>query len=34
MNPRLAELESSRIENLIGKRGGVLNIAWRTVCMG
>jgi hypothetical protein len=34
MNHKIAELESKRIENFIRQRGGVLNIAWRTVCMG
>lgn len=34
MNQRRVELESKRIETFIRQRGGMLNIAWRTVCMG
>jgi hypothetical protein len=29
-----AELPSPWVREFIHKRGGVLNIAWRTVCMG
>jgi len=34
MNQKTAKLEPKRIENFVRQRGGVINIAWRTVCMG
>lgn len=34
VNQKTAELESKSIESFIRRRGGVFNIAWRTVCMG
>jgi hypothetical protein len=34
MSQKRAELESKGIEKFVLQRGGVMNIAWRTVCMG
>ena len=34
MDTRKAKLPSSWVQQFIHKRGGVLNIAWRLVCMG